>query len=133
LVFLLQLTSGQKCIVHNGLRGEYRDRGFQDSLLNDSYGVPPRNEATHASAPKIEKIHATAPVAAEVPAVVVPFPRPASTEFKCEVTARLQETEDIISLWLKPKGRTMPQLAWHAYQRDYPAGCTAILRGQQSK
>jgi hypothetical protein len=30
-------------------------------------------EATHASAPKIEKIHATAPVAAEVPAVVVPF------------------------------------------------------------
>lgn len=125
LVFLLQPTSGQKCIVHTMVfAANTATVGFRTHFSTILTEFRRAMEATHASAPKIEKIHATAPFAAEVPAVVVPFPRPASTEFKCEVTARLQETEDIISLWLKPKGRTMPQLSPGMHiSVTTPAGC----------
>ncbi|WP_066739144.1 Rieske 2Fe-2S domain-containing protein [Cupriavidus sp. D384] len=56
--------------------------------------------------------------------VVVPFPRTSSTEIKCRVGAKVQETADIVSLSLIPMGQPMPQLSPGMHVSvTTPAGC----------
>lgn len=124
ILLLLQPVSGQKSVVHAMVfSAATATLGFRIRFSQVLTEFRRAIEATHVSAPKIEQIR-TSSVATETPAVVVPFPKPASAEFKCTVTTRLQETDDIVSLWLKPVGRALPQLSPGMHISVHtPAGC----------
>ncbi|SOZ17154.1 Rieske 2Fe-2S domain-containing protein [Cupriavidus taiwanensis] len=112
IIFFLQPYSNHKAVVHTMVfAAGTATLAFKTQFSQVFTEFRRSIEASHVSAPKIEQIRTALTPATDVPAVVVPFPRAASTEFKCVVTTRLQETEDIISLWLKPVGRVLPQLS----------------------
>lgn len=125
ILFFLQPQSSQKVVVHTMVFGTgTASLAFKTQFSQVFTEFRRSTEASYVSAPKIEQIPTVSTPATEVPIAVVPLPRPATTEFKCVVTTRLQETEDIISLWLKPVGRTLPQLSPGMHINvTTPAGC----------
>ncbi|WP_454740094.1 Rieske 2Fe-2S domain-containing protein [Cupriavidus necator] len=125
ILFFLQPQASHKAVIHTMVfAAGTATLAFKTQFSQVFTEFRRSIEASHVSAPKIKQIRTASTLATEVPAVVVPFPRPASTEFKCVVTTRLQETEDIVSLWLKPVCGTLPQLSPGMHiSVTTPAGC----------